>query len=120
MAATHRQRARRLRATPGAHHLRGVVLQQQADMFDPTVTEPAADADYSAFRPLVQALVDESHRVRRAGVPVQRRQPPVQPGPAARAGSPWLSFYGVARLGRQPAAGSPSTARTSARPTGSR
>lgn len=32
-------------------------------MFDPTVPEPAF-ADYSAFRPLVRALVRESRRFR--------------------------------------------------------
>jgi hypothetical protein len=40
------------------HHDRGVVVAQQADMFDPTYT-PTQD-DIGAFKPWVQALVDES------------------------------------------------------------
>ena len=81
-------------ATAEEHGDRLVVLQQQADMFDETVTDPSP-ADYSAFRPLVRALVDaassydghvylfngDSHRFR-------------QDTPLA-AGSRWLDFYGV-------------------------
>ena len=73
---------------------RAVVLQQQADMFDPTVTDPRP-ADYSAFRPLVQALVDEAGRF---DGPVYllngdshefRRDRPLATG------SSWLDFYDV-------------------------
>ena len=67
------------------HHRRTVVIQQQADMFDPTITDPQL-ADYSAFTPLVQALVDESRRFHGVDLPVQRRQPPVQRGPPRREG----------------------------------
>ncbi|NUS52738.1 MAG: hypothetical protein HOQ22_17080 [Nocardioidaceae bacterium] len=74
--------------------LRAVVLQQQADMFDPTVTDPKP-SDYSAFRPLVQALVDESRGF--AG-PVYLFNGDShrfnQDRPLAQ-GSPWLSFYGA-------------------------
>lgn len=41
------------------HHDRAVALLLQADMFDPTY-EPKPD-DISAFKPLVQALIDESN-----------------------------------------------------------
>ena len=73
---------------------RAVVLQQQADMFDPTVTDPQY-SDYSAFRPLVQRLVDESSAW---GGPVYlfngdshefRQDRPLA------SGSSWLGFYGV-------------------------
>ncbi|MGZ4494558.1 MAG: hypothetical protein ACXVWU_07665 [Nocardioides sp.] len=85
---------RRAFATAESHGDRIVVLQQQADMFDETVPDPSP-ADYSAFKPLVRALVDaassydghvylfngDSHRFR-------------QDQPLA-AGSRWLDFYGV-------------------------
>ena len=71
-----------------------VVLQQQADMFDPTVVDPDP-ADYSAFEPLVQELVDRSTEW---GGPVYLFNGDShafhQDRPLAT-GSPWLSFYGV-------------------------
>ena len=74
--------------------LKGVVLMQQADMFDPTVTNPRPAA-YSAFRPLVRTLVDEA---RRYDGPVYLFNGDShrfnQDRPLA-AGSPWLDFYGV-------------------------
>ncbi|SDR77576.1 hypothetical protein SAMN04488570_0346 [Nocardioides scoriae] len=76
------------------HHRRAVVLMQQADMFDPTVTDPQPAA-YSAFRPLVQAIVDESRRFRGpvhlfdGDSHVYRHDRPL-----AR-GSQWLDFYQV-------------------------
>ena len=76
------------------HQLRGVVLMQQADMFDPTVPDPSPGS-YSAFKPLVQTLVDES---RRYDGPVylfngdSHRFNQDQP---LASGSPWLGFYGV-------------------------
>ena len=83
------------RHRPGAGRLRGV---------------PAAGAGARRGVPPVP----------RPGVPLQRRQPPLQPGPPARVR---LAVAGVLRraaLGGQPASGSPSTARTWARRTGSR
>jgi hypothetical protein len=75
-------------------HLRGVVLMQQADMFDPTVPSPRIQ-DYAAFKPLVRALVDES---RRYDGPVYLFNGDShrfnQDRPLA-SGSPWLDFYGV-------------------------
>jgi hypothetical protein len=76
------------------HRLRGVVLMQQADMFDPTVPDPSP-ADYAAFRPLVQTLIDESRRFRGRVYLFNgdshrfNRDRPLAPG------SPWLGFYGV-------------------------
>jgi hypothetical protein len=75
-------------------HRRAVVLMQQADMFDPTVAQPAF-SDYSAFKPLVQAIVDESRRYAgpvylfNGDSHVFHRDRPLA------AGSSWLSFYGI-------------------------
>ncbi len=73
---------------------RAVVLMQQADMFDPTVTDPQPAA-YSAFRPLVQVIVDESRRFR-GPVYLFDGDSHVyhQDRPLAR-GSKWLDFYQV-------------------------
>ncbi len=73
---------------------RAVVLMQQADMFDGTVAQPQP-SDYSAFRPLVQAIVDESSRydgqvyLFNGDSHVFHEDRPLAPG------SSWLSFYGV-------------------------
>ena len=76
------------------HQRRAVVLMQQADMFDPTVTDPQPAA-YSAFRPLVQAIVEESGRFR-GPVYLFDGDSHVfhQDRPLAR-GSQWLDFYRV-------------------------
>ena len=81
-------------AAARAHHRRTVVIQQQADMFDPTVTDPQA-GDYSAFRPLVQTLVDESRRFRGASYLFNGDSHQFNQDRPLAAGSPWLSFYGV-------------------------
>jgi hypothetical protein len=72
---------------------RAVVLMQQADMFDPTyVPEPD---DISAFRPLVQALVDETNAfdgevyLVNGDSHIYNSDRPLAPG------SVWLSRYGV-------------------------
>ena len=81
-------------ATANSQGLRGVVLQQQADMFDNTVTSPSW-SNYSAFKPLVQAIIDES---RSFGKPVylfngdSHRYRDDHP---LASGSKWLGFYGV-------------------------
>jgi hypothetical protein len=74
--------------------LRAVVLQQQADMFDPTVRNPDP-ADYAALRPLVQALVEQAASfdgptyLFNGDTHVFRRDRPLAEG------SRWLAFYGV-------------------------
>ncbi len=76
------------------HRDRAVVLLTQADMFDPTVTDPAF-ADYYAFQPIVRAIAEES-----AAYPgkvylfngdshVENADQPLA------AGSTWLSFYEI-------------------------
>ncbi|GAB3657963.1 hypothetical protein GCM10027596_13750 [Nocardioides korecus] len=76
------------------HHRRAVVLMQQADMFDPTVTDPQA-SDYSAFKPLVQALVTESRRFDGATYLFNGDSHRFNQDRPLAAGSPWLAFYGV-------------------------
>jgi hypothetical protein len=78
------------------HHRRTVVIQQQADMFDPTVTDPQI-SDYSAFTPLVQALVDESRRFHGVSYLFNGDSHRFNEDRPVAEGSPWLSFYGVKR-----------------------
>jgi hypothetical protein len=81
-------------ATAKSQGLLGVVLQQQADMFDMTVASPSWSS-YSAFKPLVQAILDEA---RAFGKPVylfngdSHRYRDDHP---LASGSKWLGFYGV-------------------------
>ena len=75
-------------------HLRAVVLMQQADMFDPTVSDPDPSS-YSAFRPLVQALVDESAEFPGPVYLFNGDSHRFNQDQPLAAGSPWLSFYGV-------------------------
>jgi hypothetical protein len=77
-----------------AHQRRAVVLMQQADMFDPTVTDPQY-SDYSAFRPLVQAIIDESHRFRGPVYLFNGDSHRFNEDRPLASGSPWLDFYGV-------------------------
>ena len=90
---------RRTFAEATQRHDRAVVLLQQADMFDPTYTP--TPADISAFRPLVQALAEETNRfdgdvyLVNGDSHVYSSDRPLAPGSA------WLERYGVA----QPAAG---------------
>ena len=80
-------------------HDRAVMVLQQADMFDPTYTP--APTDISAFRPLVQALAEETDRfdgdvyLVNGDSHIYNSDRPLAPG------SVWLERYGVAA----PAAG---------------
>jgi hypothetical protein len=77
------------------HHDRTVVVMTQADMFDPTVTNPAP-SDYAAFTPLVKTLIEQANAF---GGPVYLINGDShifnQDHPLAT-GSTWLSFYGQA------------------------
>jgi hypothetical protein len=84
--ATFRQARRR--------HLRGVVLQQQADMFDATRVDPSLD-EYSAFKPLVQAIVDESTRFGRPVYLFNGDSHRFTVDRPLATGSRWLDFYDV-------------------------
>ena len=77
-----------------AHHRKAVVLMQQADMFDPTVAQPAF-SDYSAFKPLVQAIVDESRRYAGPVYLFNGDSHRYRDDRPLASGSKWLGFYGV-------------------------
>ncbi len=85
----------------------------------PTVADPKI-ADYSAFRAAGAGAHRRVAAVPRPGLPLQRRQPPLHTrtarSPPARRGCRSTG----SRARPTTCAGSPSTARTSARPTGSR
>ncbi|KRE56287.1 metallophosphoesterase [Phycicoccus sp. Soil748] len=90
---------RRTFAEATQRHDRAVMVLQQADMFDPTYTP--TEADISAFRPLVQALAEETSRfdgdvyLVNGDSHIYNSDRPLAPG------SVWLERYGVT----QPAAG---------------
>jgi hypothetical protein len=81
-------------ATARHDRLRAVLLLTQADMFDPTVTDPTF-SDYYAFQPIVQAIAEESAAFRgpvylfNGDSHVYNRDQPLAPG------SRWLDFYSV-------------------------
>ena len=80
-------------ATARARHDKGVVVLQQADMFDPTYT-PTWD-DISAFQPWVQALVEESSRFDGPVYLFDGDSHVYNADHPVAAGSAWLSTYGV-------------------------
>ncbi|WP_344808279.1 metallophosphoesterase [Microlunatus ginsengisoli] len=86
-------------ATARRGHLSAVVLLTQADMFDPTATNPAF-ADYYAFQPVVQAIAAEAATFRRpvylfnGDSHVYNSDRPLAPGSA------WLDFYHVSAPAR--------------------
>ena len=73
---------------------RAVVLMQQADMFDGTVSDPDV-ADYSAFRPLVQAIITEANRFDGPVYLFNGDSHSFNADRPLAAGSRWLRFYGV-------------------------
>jgi hypothetical protein len=75
-------------------HLRGVVLLQQADMFDPTVPNPQF-ADYYAFAPIVAAIAREAAAFRGPVYLFNGDSHVYNSDTPLAQGSPWLSFYGV-------------------------
>jgi len=73
---------------------RAVVLQMQADMFDPTVPAPSFD-DYSAFQPIVQALVAESSAFDGPVYLFDGDSHVFNVDHPLATGSTWLGFYGA-------------------------
>ncbi|MCQ8192738.1 metallophosphoesterase [Streptomyces rugosispiralis] len=76
------------------HHDKAVTLLTQADMFDPTVKDPAF-ADYSAFQPIVKAIADESAAFRGPVYLLNGDSHVYNSDKPLDGGSKWLSFYGV-------------------------
>ena len=74
-------------------HRRGVVVLQQADMFDPTYTP--TQSDIGAFTPWVRALAEESSRFRGPVYLVDGDSHAYNTDRPLAAGSPWLATYGV-------------------------
>ena len=81
-------------ATARSQGLRAVVLQQQADMFDMTVTSPSW-SNFSAFKPLVQALIDECRTWAKPVYLFNGDSHRYRDDHPLASGSKWLAFYGV-------------------------
>jgi hypothetical protein len=77
-------------------HNKSVVLLTQADMFDPTVTNPAY-ADYYAFQPIVDAIAQESASFHGPVYLFNGDSHVYNSDQPLAAGSKWLSFYGVSK-----------------------
>jgi hypothetical protein len=77
-------------------HNKSVVLLTQADMFDPTVTDPTY-ADYYAFQPIVQAIAQESASFDGPVYLFNGDSHVYNSDQPLAAGSKWLSFYGVSK-----------------------
>ncbi len=76
------------------HHDRAVTLLAQADMFDPTVTDPLF-ADYFGFQPIVRAIAREAADFRGPVYLFNGDSHVYNADHPLAAGSSWLSFYGV-------------------------
>ena len=75
-------------------HDRAVVLLTQADMFDPTVADPAF-ADYYGFQPNVAAIARETAAFGRPVYLFNGDSHVYNSDKPLADGSPWLSFYGI-------------------------
>jgi hypothetical protein len=76
-------------------HDRAVVVMTQADMFDPTVTDPEY-ADYFAFTPLVRALAEEASDFRGEVYLLNGDSHVYNSDRPLGRDSGWPAFYGVA------------------------
>lgn len=84
---------RRAFAEARQRHDRGVVIMQQADMFDPSFTP--SWSDISAFQPWIQAIVDEASRFRGQVYLLDGDSHVYNTDKPLAAGSPWLTTYAV-------------------------
>jgi len=79
-------------------HSRAVVLQMQADMFDPTAGAPT-EAGFGAFGPIVRAISAESARFGRPVYLFNGDSHVYNADHPLAAGSAWTAFYGSAPAG---------------------
>lgn len=77
-----------------AQHQRAVVLLTQADMFDPTISNPSF-GDYFAFQPIVAAIAQESASFRGPVYLFNGDSHVYNDDHPLAAGSSWLGFYGI-------------------------
>jgi hypothetical protein len=82
--------------TARRNHDRAVTLLTQADMFDPTVPDPAF-ADYFAFQPIVAAIARESAGFDGPVYLFNGDSHVYESDQPLATGSPWLHFYGIDR-----------------------
>jgi hypothetical protein len=75
------------------HRDRAVVVMTQADMFDPTVTNPAP-SDYAAFTPLVKTLIEQANAFGGPVYLINGDSHVFNEDHPLASGSSWLSFYG--------------------------
>jgi hypothetical protein len=76
------------------HHDKAVTLLTQADMFDPTVTNPTF-ADYYAFQPIVRTIAQESAKFDGPVYLFNGDSHVYNSDKPLAEGSKWLSFYGL-------------------------
>ena len=77
-----------------AHESRAVALMMQADMFDPTVTNPSF-ADFYGFQPIVAAIARESAAFDGPVYLFNGDSHVFNSDQPLATGSPWLQFYGI-------------------------
>ena len=77
-----------------SHHTGAVALMLQADMFDPTVANPAF-ADYYGFQPIVAAIARESAAFRGPVYLFNGDSHVFTADQPLAAGSKWLTLYGI-------------------------
>ncbi|MEU9241628.1 metallophosphoesterase [Streptomyces sp. NPDC048385] len=82
-------------ASARKHHDKAVTLMMQADMFDPTVSDPSY-ADYYAFQPIVAAIARESAAFDGPVYLFNGDSHVYNSDQPLAAGSSWLSFYHLA------------------------
>ncbi|MFM9920192.1 hypothetical protein [Lacisediminihabitans sp. H27-G8] len=75
------------------HHDRAVVVMTQADMFDPTGTDPAP-SDYAAFTPLVKTLIEQANTFGGPVYLINGDSHVFNEDHPLASGSSWLTFYG--------------------------
>ena len=75
------------------HRDRAVVVMTQADMFDPTVTDPAP-SDYAGYAPLVKTLIEQANAFGGPVYLINGDSHVFNEDHPLASGSSWLAFYG--------------------------